>query len=367
MDTQHQSGLTYRGVGVDTPPEDTSLWGLRQWVERTFAFGPKKDSVRLPLGYYANVVDVGVGTGIAISTDGVGTKLLIAQLMGKYDTVGIDCVAMNVNDVICVGAEPVTMVDYVAVERADSELLSQIAKGLFEGAKLANVSIPGGEVAQIREMIRGPVPGKSFDLVGTCVGTVPLDRILYGQHIAPGDVIIGIRSSGIHSNGTTLTRHVLLEKQNWKLDRHIPELGRKLGEELLEPTHIYVPPAIDLLKSDIAVKAFAHITGDGFLNLLRADSTVAYVIDSFPEPHAIFQLIQSAGDISNEEMFQVYNMGIGLCAVVNPEGVEDALRLIRQHNFQCQPIGFIESSPEKVVRIPQYNLVGRGDHFAEEA
>jgi phosphoribosylformylglycinamidine cyclo-ligase len=358
--------MTYHAAGVETEHDETALWGVREWVERTFQLGPANTSVRLPLGYYANVIDVGLPVGIAISTDGVGTKLLVAQLMDKFDTVGIDCVAMNVNDVICVGAEPVTMVDYVAVERADSHLLSELAKGLFEGARRAHVSIPGGEIAQIREMIRGPIQGKAFDLVGTCVGTVALDRILCGQDTRPGDAIIGVRSSGIHSNGSTLARKVFFDTLHWNVDRHVPEFGRSLGEELLEPTQIYVSAAMGLLKSGISVRSFAHITSDGFLNLLRADATVAYVIDSLPEPQPIFDLIGSGGQISVEEMFLVYNMGIGLCAVVSSDHVDKALGIIRSQGFDCQQIGFVESSAEKVVRLPQYSLTGRGTRFLPE-
>ncbi len=366
METRHPSGLSYHDVGVASDDALGGLWGLREWVERTFAFGPKRGAVKLPLGYYANVIDVGHNLGMAISTDGVGTKLIIAQLLGKFDTVGIDCVAMNVNDVICVGAEPVTLVDYIAVETADPQLLTELAKGLFRGAQLANVSIPGGEVAQIREMIRGPVLGSAFDLVGTCVGMVPLDRILYGQDIRPGDAIIGVRSSGIHSNGCTLARRVFFDSLKWDVNREVPELGRTIGEELLEPTQIYVAPAMALLKARLSVKAFAHITSDGFLNLTRHESTVAYVIDSLPEPQPIFQIIRAAGEIPHEEMFRVYNMGIGFSIVVASSDVEKTLDVVRQSGFECQVIGIVESSAEKVVRIPAYGLVGSDGRFAAQ-
>ena len=161
--------------------------------------------MQLPIGYFANVVDIG-GIGLAMCTDGVGSKAIVAQMMGKYDTIGIDCVAMNVNDLLCVGARPVSMVDYIAVERADAAVLDGIAVGLAEGARQAGISISGGEIAQLRDVVRG------FDLVGTAVGTVPLDRIIVGRDIAPGDRVIGIASSGIHSNGFSLARRVFFEQ-----------------------------------------------------------------------------------------------------------------------------------------------------------
>src|SRR5881628_2415933 len=181
--------LSYQKAGVDTEKQDRIMGNLTYWVERTFAFRP--DSVKLPLGYFANVVDLGNGLGLALSTDGVGTKAIIAQLLGKFDTIGIDCVAMNVNDVICVGAEPVALLDYIAVESANPSMLEAMALGLYRGAEMAGVSIPGGEIAQVPEMLHKTGNGTGFDLVGTCVGPVPLNRVLTGRNVQEGDVIIG--------------------------------------------------------------------------------------------------------------------------------------------------------------------------------
>lgn len=357
------SPLTYLSTGVDTEQEEGGLRQLRHWVEQTFSFGPRKNAVRLPLGYYANVLDIGGPLSIAISTDGVGTKIIIAQMMGRLDTVGIDCVAMNVNDVICVGAEPIAMVDYIAVESADPDVLGELAKGLFAGAKLANISIPGGEVAQIREMIRGVSPGAAFDLVGTCVGTVRPDHILHGQDISPGDAIVGLNASGIHSNGATLARHVFFEQNGWKIDRYVPELGRTIGEELLEPTLIYVPPAMQVLNAGIPVKAFAHITSDGFLNLSRADAAVGYRLDNLPQIPPIFELIRSEGHVEYEEMFRVYNMGIGFCIIVPPEFADETRNIARDAGFQASVIGHAVADDEKRVYIPSFGLVGRDGRF----
>jgi phosphoribosylformylglycinamidine cyclo-ligase len=358
--------MTYRSSGVDTEQEEGGLEVLRQWVEKTFLLRPKFGAVRLPLGYYANVLDIGHNIGLAISTDGVGTKLLIAQAMGKIDTVGIDCVAMNVNDVICVGAEPLAMVDYIAVESADPALLGELAKGLYRGAEQAEISIPGGEVAQIREMIRGAKEGAAFDLVGTCVGIVPLDRILVGQDVQPDDVVVGLRSSGVHSNGLTLARRVFFEQAGWALDRRVPELGRTIGEELLEPTRIYVREAMAMLRAGLAVKAFAHITSDGFLNLARVQAEVGYILDPLPQPQPIFSLIQSCGNVPEAEMFRVFNMGIGFCVVVAPEDAAKVEAIARQHGVESAVLGVAVKDPSRRVRIPSRRLVGQDDKFVVE-
>src|SRR5262245_34875932 len=259
--------FTYEQAGVDTAHVSTGLKGLLYWVQQTHALRQDVGAVRLPIGYYANVIDIGHGMGLAISTDGVGSKVLVAQLMDKYDTVGIDCVAMNANDILCVGARPLSLVDYLAVQTPEARLLEQLGKGLYEGAKQANITIAGGELAQIGEMIKGVRDRYAFDLAATCVGTVPLDRILVGQQIAAGDVLIGMASTGIHSNGLTLARRILLDQQELRVDQYVPELGRPLGEELLIPTRIYVPEICAMLDAQLSIKALLHITGDGLLNL----------------------------------------------------------------------------------------------------
>src|SRR4029450_4899217 len=206
-------GFAYQQAGVDTDQASTALTGLLHWVTQAHALPQGVGAVRLPIGYYANVIDIGHGLGLAISTDGVGSKLLVAQLMDKYDTIGIDCVAMNANDILCVGARPLSLVDYLAVQVPEARLLEQLGKGLYEGAKQANITIAGGELAQIGEMIKGVRDGYAFDLAATCIGTLLLDHVLVGQHIEEGDVLIGLASTGIHSNGLTLARHGLLDQE----------------------------------------------------------------------------------------------------------------------------------------------------------
>jgi len=352
---------TYKDAGVDTEGQDLAMHYLRQRVELTFELRPNE--VRLPIGYFANVIDLGGGVGLAVSTDGVGTKILIAQMMDKYDTIGIDCVAMNVNDVLCVGAEPVALLDYIAVQIPHYDLLKPIVDGLYAGAVMAKVTIPGGEIAQVRDMIKGSREGYAFDLVATCVGTVPIDRILTGQETVPGDIVVGLRSSGIHSNGLTLARRILFDKLGWPIDKNVPELGRSIGEELLEPTRIYVRAVRSMIGAGLRVKALAHITSTGFLNLSRASAPAGYVLDSLPEPPPVFKLIQHCGNVCDAEMFFTYNMGIGFCVVVAPEDADKVLGIAKEHNVEAQVIGHTTQDADKKVSIPSYGLVGRSDKF----
>lgn len=356
--------LSYQTAGVDSGQKDQAMQRLGNWVERSFSLRPGE--VQLPLGYFANVIDVGNGLGIAVSTDGVGTKILVAEMLEKYDTVGIDCVAMNVNDVLCVGAEPLALLDYIAVQVPHPDLLESLAKGLYRGAELAHITIPGGEIAQIKEMIQGLREGYAFDLVATCIGKVPLDKMLLGEHIAEGDVIIGLSSSGVHSNGLTLARRIFFERLGWTIDRHVPELGRTIGEELLEPTRIYVQEVMEMLNTGLRIKALAHITSTGFLNLNRAAAPMGYILDKLPEPLPIFQLLQREGGVSVEDMYFTYNMGIGFCIVLSPEDVDAAHAIALKHNVPSFTIGHTVKDPEKKVHLPSVKLVGYDDKFSRQ-
>ena len=357
---------TYSQAGVDTAAEERGMAALLDHVNQTFAFRPGVGKPLLPIGYFANVIDLGHGQGLAISTDGVGTKLLVAQLMGRYDTVGIDCVAMNVNDVLCVGAEPISLVDYVAVQAMRPNLLGELAKGLREGARQARVAIPGGEIAQVREMIRGERGPEGtpdgFDLIATCVGTVPTDRIVVGQTVVPGDVVVGLASSGIHSNGLTLARRVLLQQAGLSLDRQIAPLTRSVGEELLVPTRIYVESVL-AMREQLDLKALVHITSDGLLNLLRIVSDVGFLIHTLPEPPPIFQLIQKLGQIPDEEMYAVFNMGIGFCVVVPEAQAERAVEIATSHGVAALVLGRAVAEPTRTVILQPVGLVGHGSAF----
>jgi len=326
----------YAKAGVSQGDADAAVASL---VSALAAAAPAESRQVLASGHYANVVRLDERTGIALSTDGVGTKLVLAEQLGRWDTVGIDCVAMNVNDIVCVGAEPLAMVDYLAVDRADSEVAGAIGVGLARGAELAGIEIVGGELAQLGELING------LDLAGACFGTVALDSLVTGAAIEPGDPVIGLPSSGLHSNGYTLARSVL---EDIPLDDE--RLGRPLGDVLLEPTEIYVKPVVELLRSDVEVRGLAHITSGGLGNLLRLDAEVAYEIDDpLPVP-PVFELIQELGQVSDEEMHEVFNMGCGFCVVVAASDEDSAVVALRTAYPDAKRIGRAAEGPPDVKR-----------------
>lgn len=353
--------LSYAATGVDSEGVETSLQTLGKLVTETFSFNAAKPL--LPLGYFANVLQISPELGLAISTDGVGTKILIAQTLDKYDTVGIDCVAMNANDILCVGARPVSMVDYIAVQRAEPRLLGDLAKGLCAGARQAGINIPGGEIAQVREMLHGSRDGYAFDLVGTCVGTVHPKHILIGQHVEPGDLVVGLASSGLHSNGFTLARSALFEAGGLRVDERPLELGRTVGEELLEPTRIYVEPILRMLDAGLRIKACVHVTGDGLLNLTRVAANVGFVIESMPDTPPIFALIQRLGKVEIAEMMRVFNMGIGFCVVVDPADAPRVRSMADESGHPASFLGYAVPDAQRRIWLPRQRLVGSGKAF----
>ena len=329
----------YAKAGVDQGAADSAVAGL---VRALGAIDLGRPSAQVPLpGHYASVIKFDDRNGIAFSTDGVGTKLVVAEELGKFDTVGIDCVAMNVNDVICVGAEPLAMVDYIAVEKADPQVCEEIGVGLARGAELAEIEITGGELAQLGELVRG------VDVSGACIGRVELDAIIDGSAVEPGDVVIGLPSTGIHSNGYTLARTAL---EGIGLDED-PEgrLGRSLGEELLTPTQIYVKPIVALLRSEVEVRGLAHITSGGTENLLRLAADVGYEIDDPLPPQPIFELIRERGEVADEEMGRVFNMGCGFCVVVAAADEAAALEQLRGVYPQAKRIGRATEGPRRIL------------------
>jgi phosphoribosylformylglycinamidine cyclo-ligase len=316
----------YARSGVSQAAAEDAVRALVRSLERVDTGKPSR-VIPLP-GHYASVLRLDDRMGLALSTDTVGTKMVVAERLGRYDTIGIDCVAMNVNDVICVGAEPIAMLDFILTERADAEICGQLGVGLARGAELAGIEIPGGELAQVPDIVSGQ------ELGGSCVGLVELDAIVTGAAVRPGDPVIGLPSSGLHSNGYTLARAALADVP---LDDE--RLGRPLGDLLLEPTEIYVRPVLDLVASPVEVRGLAHITGEGFDNLLRLEADVGYEIDDpLPAP-PIFDLIQELGGVSDREMHDVFNMGCGFCCVVAPGDEQGALELLRAHYPAAKRVG----------------------------
>jgi phosphoribosylformylglycinamidine cyclo-ligase len=341
----------YATAGVDTRSAGSSVGRLAALFHPTFAFPRAPYRPLLPLGHYANVIDLGGGKGLAVSTDGVGTKLLVAQKVGRFDTVGIDCVAMNVNDLLCVGAEPVTFLDYIACESADPDLLHEVAKGIAEGARQARVAVPGGEIAQVKEMIRGEGDGKAIDLVGTAMGIVDNQRIVTGKGLVPGDVLLGIPSSGLHSNGYTLARRIFFEKAGLSVGASVKGLDRTVGEELLEPTRIYVSEVVGLFEEKIEIHGLAHITGDGLLNLRRLDADVGYDIERMPDSLPIFEVLARLGKVEPTEMYEVFNMGLGFVAMVPESQADRALEILSRPGTGALRIGTVTDDPKRTVQI----------------
>jgi phosphoribosylformylglycinamidine cyclo-ligase len=316
----------------------------------------RESRVALRSGHYANVLRLDDERGLALSADGVGTKVIVCEQMRRFDTVGMDLVAMNANDIICVGAEPIALLDYVAVETADPDALGQIGEGLRRGAELAGVEIPGGELAVLPELIRGHPSPHGFDLAGFCVGLVNLDEIVTGAAIQPGDAVVGLPSSGIHSNGLTLARSALPD-----LDERPPGLGgASVGDTLLEPTVIYVRAVRELLDSEVDVRGLAHITGEGFLNLLRLEAEVGYRLDSLLPPPPIFELIAERGPVAPAELYEVFNMGVGFCCVMPADAAGEAVELLSRHHPGTSVIGHT-TGESGLVELPEQGLSGRRD------
>jgi phosphoribosylformylglycinamidine cyclo-ligase len=348
----------YKEAGIDTAEADTGLGRLVGCIKDTWPQeGPGR--VLLPIGYFANVVEMD-GVGLALCTDGVGSKTIIADRMRKYDTIGIDCVAMNVNDMICVGAKPLSLVDYIAVTRTDAAMLEAIGIGLRDGARMAGISVSGGEIAQLKDIVKG------FDLVGMAVGRVDLDKVLCGKDVAEGDIVVGVRSNGIHSNGLSLARKAFFEDHAFSIDHKFDDLDGTLGEELLRPTDIYVPEAMEILQNIKGVKALINITSDGLLNLTRVRADVGFEIDNLIDPQPIFSLIQHYAAVPENEMFEAFNMGIGFCYVVDPAGADQVLSILKKHNRHAQRIGHAVADLDKIVRVPQRKLAGRHKTFLIE-
>lgn len=345
--------ISYSDSGVNVAEADRGISRMVDRLKQTW----RNHRVVLDIGYFANIVDTNDGNGLVGSTDGVGSKTMICTMMDNYDSIGIDCVAMNVNDVICVGAKPIFMLDYIAMDQVDQDILDRISIGLTEGAQQAGVAIIGGETSQLRGLVDG------FDLVGAVTGRVRLDRVVTGSDIAVGDTIIGIESNGIHANGMTLARRVLFEQSAFDPREYREELGRSIGNELLRPTFIYVKEILEML-SIIKVKALVHITGDGLLNLLRVDrNDTGFVVDKLPEPPAIFKLIQQAGDLDDATMFQTFNMGVGFCVVVAPEYAATAMSILTRYNRRAWVIGHTIRDFENTLYVPDFNLVGTRKSF----
>lgn len=336
--------FTYRDAGVDVNKIRSAQKSIGDIISATHRMIPAGKVVS-GFGHYAGLVRIG-GQTLALHSDGVGTKVLIAQLMNRFDTVGIDCVAMNVNDIICVGARPIAFIDYIALKQANESLVQEIAHGLVEGARQSQMAIVGGETAVLPDLIAGE--DNAFDLAGMVLGLVDRKPLL-GSATKPGDVILGVESSGLHSNGYTLARKVLLSK--YSVDDNAEHLVQTVGEELLVPTRIYVKPVMELFKKKITIHGLANITGGSFTKLPRLNKNVQYSLDGLPAPAGIFRQIQIDGNIEMTEMYRTFNMGIGFCVIAPKASTEQVVCTFAKYRMGCRQVGTIEKGAGVVARL----------------
>ncbi|MEH7176748.1 phosphoribosylformylglycinamidine cyclo-ligase [Neobacillus vireti] len=325
----------YKQAGVNIEAGYEAVERMKKHVQRTARAG-----VLGGLGGFGGMFDLSslnLKEPVLVSgTDGVGTKLMIAFWMDKHDTIGIDAVAMCVNDIVVQGAEPLFFLDYIACGKADPEKIEAIVKGISDGCEQAGCALIGGETAEMP----GLYSESEYDLAGFTVGAVEKSKMITGQNIKPGDVLIGLASSGIHSNGYSLVRKVF---NNWALTEYVDELGCSLGEELLKPTRIYVKPILSALKK-FEIKGMAHITGGGFIeNIPRMlpEGLGAAIYDKSWEIPPIFNLITTVGQIEQQDMYNIFNMGIGMVIAVDKENAADLMDHLRESGETPYEIGMV--------------------------
>lgn len=335
----------YKNAGVDIAAGNEAVERMKKHVKRTF-----RPEVMTDLGGFGALFGLNkekYEEPVLVSgTDGVGTKLKIAFAMDRHDTIGIDAVAMCVNDIVVQGAEPLFFLDYLACDKIVPEKIEAIVAGIAEGCHQAGCALIGGETAEMP----GMYAEGEYDIAGFTVGVVDKSKIINGADIAPGDAVIGLSSSGVHSNGFSLVRKLLLEQEGYSLQDSVPELGDTLGDALLAPTKIYVKPLLALLEQ-LPVKGMAHITGGGFIEniprMLPDHVNVDIEYGSWPIL-PIFELLQRKGSISNRDMFTTFNMGIGLVLVVKAEDAEKAVGFLKGQGEEAYIIGKVTAG-ESIV------------------
>ena len=334
----------YREAGVDLEAGYESVRRIKSHVQRTKVLGAV-DSI----GAFGGMFDLSLlnmkEPVLVSGTDGVGTKLMIAFECDKHDTIGIDAVAMCVNDVLVQGAVPLFFLDYLAVGKNYPEKIEQLVKGVADGCVLSECALIGGETAEMPDMY----DANHYDIAGFCVGAVEKEKLLDGQKIEVGHTLIGLPSTGCHSNGYSLVRKVLLKDAKLNVHEYYPQFGKTLGEELLTPTKIYVKAIKHLLTSGVDIKGMSHITGGGFFEniprMLKEGQGVRIDLKSFPRPK-IFDFIMKTGNIPEREMYNVFNMGIGFIMAVENEDVEKVLSLLNEINEPAYVIGKVTNSGE---------------------
>ena len=337
--------FTYAGAGVDRELRAESKRALKI-LEETYNFSRYGEVVQLP---YGKIFPFGDNWYLDLVIEGVGTKVLVAQLAEKYNTIGIDGVAMAVNDVIRSGARPLAVADNIHAQVSDPDLVREWMKGIAKGATEAQCIVPSGEIGDVAELIIGLTEGKGFDMIVSAIGEVSKENIISGRNIKPDDVIIGLGSSGIHSNGVSLARKILFKQWGGKYDAHdVPEgLDREIIYEVLEPTKIYVKPVLRVAR-EVKVKAAVHITGDGYLKfdrLAQFSKGIGFEFNDF-KPQPIFELIQKTaselgGTITDEEVFKTFNMGWGFALIVDKAYGDKAVDVLEKTGIEAEEIGYV--------------------------
>jgi phosphoribosylformylglycinamidine cyclo-ligase len=349
-------GASYASAGVDIEAGDRAVELIKPW-----ALKATRPEVRGGLGGFAGLFALGGAYReplLASSTDGVGTKLAIAQAMDKHDTVGLDLVAMVVDDLVVCGAEPLFLQDYIAVGRTVPDRVAEIVSGIAEGCVIAGCALLGGETAEHPGLM---APGH-YDISATGVGVVKADDVLGPEWVKPGDVLIAMASTGLHSNGYSLARKVLLEIDRGNLAGHVEEFGRTLGEELLEPTRIYAKDCL-ALAAETQVRTFCHVTGGGLAGKLERvipDGLMAEVDRGTWTPAPVFAMIAQRGRIDRGEMDKTFNMGIGMVAIVAPQDTDRALAILTARHLDCWTLGTVKKGGKNQARA---SLVGQHPRF----
>ncbi|MFG2819431.1 phosphoribosylformylglycinamidine cyclo-ligase [Kitasatospora sp. NPDC048365] len=335
--TSNESGATYAAAGVDIEAGDRAVELMKQWVKKA-----DRPEVVGGLGGFAGLFDASAFKRyerplLATATDGVGTKVAIAQAMDKHDTIGHDLVGMVVDDLVVCGAEPLFMTDYICVGKVVPERVAAIVKGIAEGCTLAGCALVGGETAEHPGLL-GP---DEYDVAGAGTGVVEADALLGADRVRAGDVVIAMAASGLHSNGYSLVRHVLLNQAGWSLDRKVEEFGRTLGEELLEPTRIYSLDCLALTRAT-EIHAFSHVTGGGLAaNLARVIPAGLHArLDRGTwTPLPVFQTVAKVGSMQTLEIEKTLNMGVGMVAVVPPESVDVVMSVLEDRGVEAWLLG----------------------------
>ncbi len=338
---------TYAEAGVDRELRKRAKTALRT-LKQTYKLSTHGEILQLP---YGNVFPIG-DRYLDLAIEGVGTKVLLAQLTRKYDTIGVDGVAMAVNDVIRSGAKPLAIADNIHAQISNPSLVGEWMKGIVRGAVESQCVVAGGEIGDVPELIKGLEEGKGFDMIVSCVGEVDKDHLVLGNNIKPGDTVVGLRSSGIHSNGITLARKVLFKPWGGKFRPYeIPEgLDRELVNEVLEPTRIYVKPLQEVTKQH-KVKGAVHITGDAYLKfnrLMKFSRRIGFELNNF-KPQPIFELIQRTADITDTEMLKTFNMGWGFAIVVHRDETDEVIDILERSKAEAEVIGEATSTRRIVV------------------